>query len=201
MNHPSETALGAIPCTVCEPSWLAGACADARMRAHWQALPRTSLVAGESLGAGCASAAAIWVEDGLLATVFSDAHGRERVHHFHPAAHWLAPPQLPTRAWRLEAQVPSCVVLLDRQQLELAKALDPRVTEWMLQALMAERQRLTLREHQWLMLSATERYQCVLEQTPAWLYQVPQHRLASYLGLTHVALSRIRRRLRESAAK
>ena len=88
------------------------------------------------------------------------------------------------------------MLVLSRGQLQDAKELEPRVGDWMLQALMAERQRLTQREHQWLMLSATERYLQVLHEAPSWLDRVPQHRLASYLGLTDVALSRIRRRLK-----
>jgi hypothetical protein len=55
---------------------------------------------------------------------------------------------------------------------------------------------LIQREHQWLMFSAAERYLKVLQEAPGWLEQVPQHRLASYLGVTDVALSRIRRRLK-----
>jgi len=57
-------------------------------------------------------------------------------------------------------------------------------------------QRLNQREHQWLMFRDAERYLKVLQEAPAWQEQVPQHRLASYLGVTDVALSRIRRRLK-----
>ena len=87
-------------------------------------------------------------------------------------------------------------MVLNARELQEAKVLDHRVQDWMLQALMVERQRLIQREHQWLMFSATERYLKVLQESPNWLEQVPQHRLASYLGVTDVALSRIRRRLK-----
>lgn len=171
------------------------------MGVDWEALPRISLAAGEAWRVSTEPSAACWVEQGLLATVFADAQGRERLHHFHPAAHWLAPPVgLPAHAWRIEAQVPSRIVVLSVRRFEAFKALDPRVGEWVLQALMAERQRLTQREHQWLMLTATERYLQVMREAPRWLEQVPQHRLASYLGVTNVALSRIRRRLREGVS-
>lgn len=167
------------------------------MRAYWDALPRISLAVGQAWLMKADRLALGWVESGLLATVFADARGRERVHHFHATAHWLAPPLgLPLQTWRIEAQTASRILVLSPEQLQDAKLLDPRVGEWMLQALMAERQRLTQREHQWLMLSATERYLKVLQEAPSWLEQVPQHRLASYLGLTNVALSRIRRRLK-----
>jgi CRP-like cAMP-binding protein len=197
MNSSQINPTVVTPCSVCEPGWLASLCGDARMCAYWNGLPRISLAAGQVWGMGADSEAVCWVETGLLATVFADTQGRERVHHFHGAAHWLAPPLgLPPHAWRIEAQVPSRMLVLSRRQLQDAKELEPRVGDWMLQALMAERQRLTLREHQWLMLSATERYLQVLQEAPSWLDQVPQHRLASYLGLTDVALSRIRRRLK-----
>lgn len=112
-------------------------------------------------------------------------------------AHWLTPPLgLPAQSWRIEAQVPSRLLVLNARELQEAKVLDHRVQDWMLQALMVERQRLIQREHQWLMFSATERYLKVLQESPNWLEQVPQHRLASYLGVTDVALSRIRRRLK-----
>lgn len=198
MNSPLKIhSAGQAPCTVCEPGWFTSLYADVRMRQYWDGLPRISLAAGQVWCSGAESAAVCWVETGLLATVFADAKGRERVHHFHPAAHWLAPPLgLPAQAWRIEAQVPSRLLVLNARQLEEAKILDKRVHDWMLQALMAERQRLIQREHQWLMFSAAERYLKVLQEAPGWLDQVPQHRLASYLGLTDVALSRIRRRLK-----
>lgn len=198
MNYPLEIhPAGQAPCTVCEPGWLISLCADVRMRHYWDGLPRINLAAGQAWCTGAESDAVCWVETGLLATVFADAQGRERVHHFHSAAHWLTPPfGLPAQDWRIEAQVPSRLLVMDARQLEEAKVLDKRVHDWMLQALMAERQRLIQREHQWLMFSAAERYLKVLQEAPGWLEQVPQHRLASYLGVTDVALSRIRRRLK-----
>ncbi|MDZ7812846.1 MAG: hypothetical protein U5L74_06925 [Ideonella sp.] len=195
----APSALSAASCAVCEPRWLEELCAGEALRAYWQTLPRISLAAGQVWQASPEMVAACWVEAGLLATVFADLQGRERVHHFHTATHWLAPPLgLPQGAWRIEAQVPSSLLVLSHPQLDKVKALDGRVTDWLLQALLAERQRLTQREHQWLMLSATERYLQILRDAPAWLEQVPQHRLASYLGMTDVALSRIRRRLRDA---
>jgi CRP-like cAMP-binding protein len=66
-----------------------------------------------------------------------------------------------------------------------------------------ERQTLTAllqdkmqREQHFLQRSATQRYQALLEAHPAWVGRIPLRHLASYLGITDVALSRIRRRLR-----
>jgi CRP-like cAMP-binding protein len=43
--------------------------------------------------------------------------------------------------------------------------------------------------------SAEERYREVLQQRPELLLRVPQHQLASYLGITPESLSRIRKRI------
>jgi len=42
----------------------------------------------------------------------------------------------------------------------------------------------------------TQRYERLLAEHPKWLQRVPQHYLASYLGMTAVSLSRIRSRQR-----
>lgn len=52
------------------------------------------------------------------------------------------------------------------------------------------------REHDLLMLDGTARYARFCEQHPALAARVPLVHLASYLGLTAVSLSRIRRKLR-----
>ena len=51
------------------------------------------------------------------------------------------------------------------------------------------------RERQFLQLTATERYQRLCQTHPEWLDVLPLRHLASWLGITDVALSRIRRRL------
>ncbi|MEQ9443774.1 MAG: Crp/Fnr family transcriptional regulator [Cyclobacteriaceae bacterium] len=43
--------------------------------------------------------------------------------------------------------------------------------------------------------SPEERYQKLLQTQPEWFQRVPQHYLASFLGITPVSLSRIRKRI------
>ena len=43
--------------------------------------------------------------------------------------------------------------------------------------------------------SPEERYQKLLQSQPEWFQRVPQHYLASFLGITPVSLSRIRKRI------
>lgn len=52
------------------------------------------------------------------------------------------------------------------------------------------------REYEFLMLSAEERYRQFCARMPALLQHIPQHQVASYIGITPVALSRIRARSR-----
>ncbi|MBL8913548.1 MAG: Crp/Fnr family transcriptional regulator [Archangium sp.] len=51
------------------------------------------------------------------------------------------------------------------------------------------------REYEFLQLSAEERYQKFCAERPEHLNQIPQHQVASYIGITPVALSRIRARV------
>jgi CRP-like cAMP-binding protein len=55
------------------------------------------------------------------------------------------------------------------------------------------------REHELLTLSATERYERFVSEKPHLAARIPQHDLARYLGITPVALSRIRGRLKTLA--
>lgn len=52
-----------------------------------------------------------------------------------------------------------------------------------------------LREADFLLLSAAERYQKFLEEHARFVGRIPNYHIASYLGITEVALSRIRGRL------
>jgi CRP-like cAMP-binding protein len=54
------------------------------------------------------------------------------------------------------------------------------------------------REGEFLLDSAEQRYQRLLTEQPELAERLPLYHLASYLGVTDVALSRIRRRLKQS---
>lgn len=64
------------------------------------------------------------------------------------------------------------------------------------QALAALLQDKMRREQQFLQNTATERYQSLMTEHPDWTICVPLKHLASYLAITDVALSRIRRNLK-----
>ena len=52
------------------------------------------------------------------------------------------------------------------------------------------------REYELLTMDAAQRYACLLSQQPSVEAHVPQYHIASYLGITPVALSRIRKKLK-----
>ncbi|HRG88395.1 MAG TPA: Crp/Fnr family transcriptional regulator, partial [Chitinophagales bacterium] len=54
---------------------------------------------------------------------------------------------------------------------------------------------LQRRASSFILDSAEERYMNMLQQRPEILERVPQHMIASYLGVTPVSLSRIRKRI------
>lgn len=87
------------------------------------------------------------------------------------------------------------VLALNRQSREL---LWNKHSEWeRLGRVLAERLALKKeeREAQFLLDSAESRYQFLLEEYPGLCKRIPQYHIASYIGITDVALSRIRKRL------
>lgn len=159
------------------------------------------LAAGQPLlQAGQTWAQLFWVEQGALRLYYLDREGRAANKNFYldGAMLWPLTPALagqPVDFW-VEAIGPSCVWVLPWRAWQAActtwpawQALEHR----MLAVLLDDKMR---REQQFLQCSAEERYQAVCATRPEWLARIPLRHLASYLGITDVALSRIRRRLK-----
>jgi CRP-like cAMP-binding protein len=140
-----------------------------------------------------------WVERGVLRLFYLDRHGQSANKNFYldGALLWPVTPALsgrpvdfwiealaPTRVWTLpcpawQAACADWPVWLDLERRTLAALLDDKMR----------------REQLFLQCTATERYLDLCELRPEWLARIPLRHLASYLGITDVALSRIRRRL------
>lgn len=102
--------------------------------------------------------------------------------------------QSPSRFW-VEALEPSQVWKLPWSSWQTAaQTFEPwqRLERQVLARLLEDKMD---REQQFLQCTATERYQALLSAHPDWAKRIPLRHLASYLGITDVALSRIRRRL------
>jgi len=191
-------------CLACGPGfldWLAG---DAVLRGAWQALARRRLARGTLLLASGASMDRAWfVERGLLRSCFIDAGGRERNRGFHAEGHWAgAPPaQVAQPApFAIEAVEDSVVAELPHALLLQWQARHPAVQAVLIDALATSMATLARREATLLMDSAEQRYRAFVAAEPVLAGRLPLHQIASYLGITNVALSRIRRRLKAAPA-
>ncbi len=141
----------------------------------------------------------LWVETGVLRLYYLDRQGRSANKNFHldGAMLWPLTPALaatPVDFW-IEAVTPARVWRVPAAGWQAAcadwpawSALERRT----LALLLDDKMR---REQQFLQCSATQRYEDLCQRRPEWLARIPLRHLASYLGITDVALSRIRRRL------
>lgn len=140
-----------------------------------------------------------WIERGVLRLCLIDAQGRASNKNFHldGTLLWPITPRLrqePVGFW-IEALRPSRVWSLPWTPWQTICADWP---DWQtlerhtLAALLDDKMR---REQQFLQLSAAQRYQAMLQEHPDWPQRIALRHLASWLGVTDVALSRIRRRL------
>lgn len=156
--------------------------------------------AGEPLlRAGDRWSSLFWVEAGVLRFYYLDRDGQSANKNFYldGAMLWPLTPALagqPVDFW-IEAIAPTRLWALPWAAWQTActewpawQALERRT----LAALLDDKMR---REQQFLQCSATERYEDLCARRPTWLARIPLRHLASYLGITDVALSRIRRRL------
>lgn len=98
----------------------------------------------------------------------------------------------------LEAILPSVVYTVGKAEFQGQMARNPHFRELLLEVLvqrMADYQGLFLNR---IMESPEERYRDLVARQPLLCETVPQHYLASFLGVTPVSLSRIRKRVENS---
>ena len=188
-------------CPACGPSFLLWLDADPVRRTAWLALPRRWLDPGEVLQWTGQNLSAVWfVEQGLLRSHFLNASGRDRNCAFHAEWHWagLPPPRgAPGVAtFAIEALERSRVVELSHAGLADWLHKQPELQATMTDALLANLMALSQRESALMMDSAEERYTEFLAEQPAIVDRIALQHVASYLGITNVALSRIRRRIK-----
>lgn len=140
-----------------------------------------------------------WLERGALRLYYLDRDGQASNKNFYldgamvwPITHALR--EQPVHFW-VEALEPSRVWALPWSGWSAAvanfapwQALEHRTLAALLQDKMS-------REQAFLQHTATERYLALQAEHPDWLARIPLRHLASWLGITDVALSRIRRRL------
>lgn len=90
---------------------------------------------------------------------------------------------------------PSELVVLQFAELYEASRNDPEISADVIDFLLKFGMKKEMREFELLCLSAEDRYQRLLQSTPEITELVTQNEIARYLGVTPVALSRIKKRI------
>ena len=168
------------------------------LAAAWQALPRHTLAPRTTLLRAGENVQCAWrIESGLVRSYFLSPDGRERNHAFHAEQQWIGagtPPAETASPYAIETLEETRVVELpygllrewQQRSLQVRSLLDAAFERIFV--------RQTQRESELLLLSAPERYQAFVDANPKLAARLPLHHVASYLGITNVALSRIRGR-------
>ncbi|RAW02889.1 Crp/Fnr family transcriptional regulator [Pseudochryseolinea flava] len=102
--------------------------------------------------------------------------------------------QLPSH-YSIEALEDAEIMVIDYAEwLKLFRA-HPCWTKFLLSLIEKGYMKKEARERELLILNASERYRIFLRDYPQLEHRVKQHQIASYLGITPVALSRIRKEM------
>lgn len=165
----------------------------------WQALPRQSYVFNQQLLAPRQLVDRSWfIVSGLVRVVHLSEQGLERNAAFHAEGSWVGwgtPPYAIPSPVAILALEPTVALELRYDVLRRWQSDLPVVQEILSDAIRAVLERSAQREAELLLLDAGERYKLFLQQRAALVPRIPLHHVASYLGITNVALSRIRARM------
>ncbi len=140
-----------------------------------------------------------YVERGLVRLFYSDKDGREFNKGFFTEGHCMWPVAPRDRyfgvLFHIETIEESHLIEWDVDRMEAyldTKGYWQAFSLYYAQALLETKFQ---REHDLLTLSAKEHYQQLCRARPDWVSRIPDYHLASYLGVTSVQLSRLKRGL------
>lgn len=146
-----------------------------------------------------------WIESGCLRLFYVDTLGHEWNKNFYTEGALIWPitsflSDQPVRFWVDALEATKIWLLPWTQWQEHAQTL-PTWTRFERDTLARLLDDKMKREQEFLLYSATERYQRLLGTHPDWSERIPLRHLASYLGITDVALSRVRRKMNSRALR
>ena len=138
-----------------------------------------------------------FVCSGLLKTFSLDEKGREHIMYFAPENYWSGDEEsllngTPAR-FNIDAIEDSEVILIEKTNFEVLCKKIPQLND--LTNLLIQRSFIVSqnRIHANISLAAEEKYQKFLDKFSRIANRIPQHMIASYIGITPETLTRIRR--------
>lgn len=186
-------------CLACAPQLLGMLDQHPQLAELWQALPRQTYLANQQLLAPRQLVDRSWfIVSGLVRVVHLSEQGLERNAAFHAEGSWVGwgtPPYATPSPVTIVALEPTVALELRYAVLRRWQSDLPVVQEILSDAIRAVLERSAQREAELLLLDAGERYKLFRQQRAALVPRIPLHHVASYLGITNVALSRIRARM------
>jgi CRP-like cAMP-binding protein len=146
-----------------------------------------------------------WIESGLVRLYSLGEDGQSRNHDFIEPGDWAfasltwihGEPCCSGAALGLEAIEDTTALRVPLPTLQQWRASSPGVADWVADEMMRHGSRRMQREASLLQSSAEQRYLMFLAQRPHVAARIAQHHIAAWLGITPVALSRIRGRIRD----
>lgn len=196
----SSPALKPEDCVACLPEALSRVVqADPRLAEAWRAMPPRRLPRGQVLlRLGETPQHLWWIRQGLVRLYFLTPEGTERNRSFHAEGAWIGSgtPPIPTPSpYAIEALEDTELRVLSYATLSELVRDHPGVRAVFDEALGWLFLRQAAREAELLSEEPARRYERFLDTSPQLAARLPLHHIASHLGITNVALSRIRRRL------
>jgi len=139
-----------------------------------------------------------YVHSGLFRYLYMDPAGREYTKNFIPAGRFLASYSAMIHAspshMFIEALEHSEILEIDYMQWSGLRNGDPCWNQLLVKILSHAFATKEKRERELLLLNAEERYRIFSEEFPGLEHRIRQHMVASYLGISPVSLSRIRKK-------
>ena len=139
------------------------------------------------------------VREGLLKAYYMSDDGKEAIKSFIMPGDFIgsltATYKKGTCSFSLVCQEPSTLLQVDFEALLAASRQHVEIASSLLEFLLGFAMKKERREMELLSLSAEDRYRLLVERSPELLEHVKQKDIARYLGITPVALSRIRKRI------
>jgi CRP-like cAMP-binding protein len=168
------------------PDWLEPLLRNSRSRA----IPATTFLQRQ----GEKQTVFFWLKEGTARAVYHSAGGNERIKEFYFAGeccflylNWLTQ----TAAdYSLQMLTDGIIAEIPLSELDKEKNATARLALLTQQVMYKEK-----KEQMFLLNNPQQRWQYVQENFPDWEAQLTQKDLASYIGISPVSLSRIRRRL------